>query len=57
MMDFDDVKIQQVINNLLSNAVKFTPENGHIYVLIRAVEGMDGIKIHKKFKLRLKIQV
>jgi len=54
MMDFDDVKIQQVINNLLSNAVKFTPENGHIYVLIRAVESMDGIKNTQKVQIKIK---
>jgi len=54
MMDFDDVKIQQVINNLLSNAVKFTPENGHIYVLIRTVESIEGIKNTPKIQIKIK---
>jgi len=54
MMDFDDVKIQQVINNLLSNAVKFTPENGHIYVLIREVKNIEGIKNTQKVQIKIK---
>ncbi len=31
-MDFDDDKLQKIINNLLSNAIKFTPENGVVTV-------------------------
>lgn len=54
MMDFDDVKMQQVINNLLSNAIKFTPEDGHIYILIREVEGTDGIKNTQKVQIKIK---
>ncbi|MFH6602781.1 ATP-binding protein [Maribacter algicola] len=29
-MDFDDDKLQKILNNLLSNAIKHTPENGRI---------------------------
>ena len=32
LMDFDEVKIQHIINNLLSNALKFTEEDGKISV-------------------------
>jgi len=31
-MDFDDDKLQKIMNNLISNAIKFTPEKGKIYV-------------------------
>lgn len=33
-MDFDDDKLQKIINNVLSNAIKFTPEEGKINVEI-----------------------
>jgi DNA-binding response OmpR family regulator/two-component sensor histidine kinase len=29
-MDFDDDKLQKILNNLLSNAIKFTPDGGKI---------------------------
>ncbi len=32
IMDFDDEKMQKILNNLLSNAIKFTPERGMIEV-------------------------
>jgi signal transduction histidine kinase/DNA-binding response OmpR family regulator/streptogramin lyase len=34
LMDFDDDKLQKILNNLLSNAIKFTPENGSIHVFL-----------------------
>lgn len=34
----DRVRIQQVMLNLLSNAVKFTPEGGHVELVIRSGE-------------------
>jgi signal transduction histidine kinase/ligand-binding sensor domain-containing protein/DNA-binding response OmpR family regulator len=34
-MDFDDDKLQKIINNILSNAIKFTPEKGEIHVEIK----------------------
>jgi signal transduction histidine kinase/CheY-like chemotaxis protein/AraC-like DNA-binding protein/ligand-binding sensor domain-containing protein len=45
MMDFDPDKIQQVISNLISNAFKFTPEDGHIYFLIRRENGSLRIRV------------
>lgn len=36
-MDFDELKIQQIINNLLSNALKFTPEKGKVVLHLKKV--------------------
>lgn len=52
-MDFDDDKLQKIINNLLSNAVKFTPKKGTIILeikrankelLIRVLDTGSGIE-------------
>ncbi|MGH1363935.1 MAG: ATP-binding protein [Calditrichia bacterium] len=32
LLQFDSLRIEQVVNNLLSNAMKFTPERGKIFV-------------------------
>ena len=32
IMDFDEVRMQQIVTNILSNAIKFTPKGGHVYV-------------------------
>lgn len=43
MMDYDPVKILQIISNLLSNAIKFTPAGGEIRLAI--AEEDDHLKI------------
>jgi len=54
-MDFDDDKLQKILNNLLSNAIKFTPEKGEINVhliqiknQLRIIVSDTGIGIEKK---------
>ncbi len=42
-MDFDDDKLQKVLNNILSNALKFTPERGAINVTV--TQQNKGLKI------------
>ncbi len=41
MMDFDPVKLQEIVSNLLSNAIKFTPAGGTVSLGISA-ESKDG---------------
>ncbi|SEL86800.1 Signal transduction histidine kinase [Aquimarina amphilecti] len=40
IMDFDDKKLQKILNNVLSNAIKFTQKGGAVNVEISA-EGQD----------------
>jgi len=53
MMDYDPVRILQIISNLLSNAIKFTPPGGEILLtvepndkLLKIVISDTGIGIH-----------
>ncbi|MCB0581586.1 MAG: response regulator, partial [Phaeodactylibacter sp.] len=50
MMDFDEKKIQNILNNLLSNALKFTPGGGRV-----VVHAHREIKDDKDF-LKLKVR-
>lgn len=46
-MDFDQEKLLRVVSNLLSNAIKFTPEDGHVYLILEKsfTEKEDGQKL------------
>ncbi|MCB9289523.1 MAG: tetratricopeptide repeat protein [Lewinellaceae bacterium] len=33
-MDFDQEKLLRIVTNLLFNAIKFTPEGGHVYLML-----------------------
>lgn len=50
IINFDHDKIERIIFNLLSNAFKFTPDGGHISVLLAMVE-----KAPKERQLEIKI--
>jgi signal transduction histidine kinase/ligand-binding sensor domain-containing protein/DNA-binding response OmpR family regulator len=41
-MNFDHDKIERIIFNLLSNAFKFTPEGGHVSVLLAMIGELPG---------------
>jgi PAS domain S-box-containing protein len=38
-------RLQQVVWNLLTNAVKFTPEDGHITIELRQVDGLAQLRV------------
>lgn len=41
VMDFDEIRMQQILINLLSNAIKFTPEYGSVKVIAAQVTKND----------------
>ncbi|MFK7776070.1 MAG: two-component regulator propeller domain-containing protein [Saprospiraceae bacterium] len=48
LMDYDPERIRQIFSNLVSNATKFTPQGGHIYILVEIQEE------EQKFILKVK---
>lgn len=50
VMDFDETKIQYIVNNLISNAVKFTEEGGQIDSVL-SVENRQGTN-HLKIQIK-----
>lgn len=45
IMDFDDEKLQKILNNILSNAIKFTQDGGHIMVNVKKLGSEIGITV------------
>lgn len=50
-IDFDSIKLRQVLSNLLSNAIKFTQNNGSVYFKIEHIKNED-----RKSKLKFSIE-
>lgn len=50
LMDFDEVKIQHIVQNLLSNALKFTPENGKVIFHACTIESGNRAFLQLKLK-------
>ncbi|MFD2162863.1 two-component regulator propeller domain-containing protein [Paradesertivirga mongoliensis] len=48
---FDHDKIERILFNLLSNSFKFTPEGGHISVLLNQIESARGNHSHLEIKV------
>jgi CheY-like chemotaxis protein/anti-sigma regulatory factor (Ser/Thr protein kinase) len=42
----DPNRLQQIVTNLLSNAVKFTPEGGHVEVLLKRADSHVQLTVH-----------
>ena len=45
IMDYEEMRLQQIVSNLLSNAVKFTPKGGFIYVSVSTKNNALVLKI------------
>ncbi len=45
IMDFDEVRMQQIVSNILSNAIKFTPKDGHVYIWVNTHNDRFILKI------------
>ncbi len=45
IMDYEEMRLQQIVSNLLSNAIKFTPKGGYIYVSVSTKNNALVLKI------------
>ncbi len=49
--EFDHDKIERILFNLLSNSFKFTPEHGHVSVLLNLVENSQTVEKNLEIKV------
>ncbi|WP_448697484.1 two-component regulator propeller domain-containing protein [Mucilaginibacter sp. AW1-3] len=49
--EFDQDKIERILFNLLSNAFKFTPNGGHVSLLVDAVESANPLECNLQIKV------
>ena len=48
---FDSIRLKQVISNLISNSIKFTPQDGHIWLLVKVIEKkQQSVKVYFEIK-------
>lgn len=45
LVDADSVRVDQILTNVLTNAIKYTPEGGHVVLVLRSEEGQGVLEV------------
>jgi signal transduction histidine kinase/ActR/RegA family two-component response regulator len=45
LVDADSVRVDQILTNVLTNAIKYTPEGGHVMLVLRPEEGQGVLEV------------